>query len=283
MLTTRDRRLLADLLRSAARGRRLLSPAAVPAAGVLLAACTALIALLGILFADQSQPGRLDTAADNWIQSSLGGHPGVLSVLAGLGGPIPVTVMTLAVLVACLGTNRVRGALLAAVAVPVAAGTTEFLIKPLVDRTRFSTLSYPSGHTTGIAALAAVLAILLIGPLRPPLPLIVRVLLASADAVLAVAVATALVGLGKHYFTDTVAGAAVGISVVLLTALILDHLFARPEAQADGPQAAPASAQNEGHPHFSVARHGKLGFVATSGAEPMTSATPWKSLSAAAA
>ena len=50
-------------------------------------------------------------------------------------------------------------------------------------------------------------------------------LLASADAVLAVAVATALVGLGKHYFTDTVAGAAVGISVVLLT-VILDHLFA---------------------------------------------------------
>jgi membrane-associated phospholipid phosphatase len=40
----------------------------------------------------------------------------------------------------------------------------------------------------------------------------------------AVAVAVALVGLGQHYFTDTVGGAAVGTAVTLGIALILDRL-----------------------------------------------------------
>jgi membrane-associated phospholipid phosphatase len=227
---TRDWRQQADLFWSAAGSRPLLSAAFRPAARVLVAVCAGLIALLGILFAHQVRPGGLDTTVDNLIQSSLGRHPGALEVLAGLGGPIPVTVMTSVVVLACLGTRRVRGALLAAVAVPGAAGTTEFLLKPLVDRTLFSSLSFPSGHTTGIAALVAVLVVLLIGPLHPPVPIMPRVLLASAGVALAGAVATALVGLGKHYFTDTVAGAAVGIATVLVTALILDRLVGRPRA-----------------------------------------------------
>jgi membrane-associated phospholipid phosphatase len=47
----------------------------------------------------------------------------------------------------------------------------------------------------------------------------------------ACAVAVALVGLGHHYFTDTVGGAAVGTAVVLATALVLDRLA--PEAPRD--------------------------------------------------
>lgn len=195
--------------------------------------CAGLIALLGILFAHQNQPGWLDASVDNWIQSSLGGHPGALSVLAGLGGPLPVTVATAAVASACLTTRRVRGALLAVIAVPAAAGTTEFVIKPLVDRTRYDVLSFPSGHTTGISAVAAVVVVLLIGPLRPPLPAVLRVPLACLGAVLAAAVAISLVGLDVHYFTDTVAGSAVGISVVLGTALILDRLADRPQPPTD--------------------------------------------------
>ena len=196
--------------------------------------CAGLIALLGILFAHQDQPGRLDASVDNWIQSGLGGHPGALSVLAGLGGPLPVTVVTAALVLACLTTRRARGALLAVIAVPAAAGMTEFVIKPLVDRTRYDTLSFPSGHTTGISAVATVTVVLLIGPLRPPLPTMLRVPLACLGAMLAEAVAISLVAVGVHYFTDTVAGSAVGVSVVLVTALILDRLAGRPQAPADG-------------------------------------------------
>jgi len=46
-----------------------------------------------------------------------------------------------------------------------------------------------------------------------------------------------MVALGYHYFTDSVAGAAVGIGVVLLTALLIDR--ARPAALA-GPGGATA-------------------------------------------
>jgi membrane-associated phospholipid phosphatase len=218
---------------SAARRRPLLAPAFRPAAAALAVVFAGFIALLGVLFAHQGRPGRLDTAVDNWIRSGLGGHQRALPVLASLGGPVPVTVMTSVLALACIATRRVRVTLLAAVAVPAAAAVTEFVVKPVVGRTIFSTLSFPSGHVTGLSALVTILAVLLIGPLHPPLAKALRVLLACAGAVLVIAVAAALVALGRHYFTDTVAGAAVGASVVLVTALILDRLIDRPRAQAD--------------------------------------------------
>jgi membrane-associated phospholipid phosphatase len=58
---------------------------------------------------------------------------------------------------------------------------------------------------------------------RPRLPAALRLLLALAAVLAAGAVAVALVGLGIHYFTDTVGGAAVATAVVLATALILDR------------------------------------------------------------
>lgn len=228
MLTTEDRHRLAGRLRAAAGRGPLLSPAFRPAAGVLIVISVGLVALLGTLFAHQDHSDRLDTAIDSWIESSLDSHRGALSVLAGLGDPAAVTVMTSVVVLACLATRQVRGALLAAVSVPGAAGLTEFLIKPLVDRTRYTSLSFPSGHTTGIAALAVVLAVLVTGPHRPPLPAVLRVPLALLGVVLGTAVATALIALGKHYFTDTIAGAAVGLSAVLLTALVIDGVCPDP-------------------------------------------------------
>jgi membrane-associated phospholipid phosphatase len=86
-------------------------------------------------------------------------------------------------------------------------------------------------------ALAATATVLLAGPLRPRLPGAVRLPLIVGAVLVAAAVPTAMVALGYHYFTDTVAGAAVGTGVVLLTALIIDR--ARPAAPA-GPGAATA-------------------------------------------
>jgi membrane-associated phospholipid phosphatase len=232
MLTAKDRRSRGSLPGTSARGRRLLSPAFGRAAVVLVVACAGLIALLGILYGHQNQPGRLDASIDSWIISGLRGHQGALLVLRGLANPLPVAVITAAVALTCLATRRVRGALLTVIAVPAAAGMSEFVIKPLVHRTVYDNLSFPSGHTTGISALASVLVVLLIGPLHPRLPAALRAALACAAAALAAAVAISLVGLSRHYFTDTVAGAAVGVSVVLVTALILDRV-------ADGRRYAP--------------------------------------------
>src|ERR1035441_4157257 len=191
--------------------RPLLAPAIRPTAAVLAAVCAA---VTGVLGAQYTHPGRAGWSCDE----------GLLNFVTGIGDPVPVTVMTVALVVACLATHRWHGALLVAVAVPLASALTEFLLKPLVDRTMQGALSFPSGHTTGMFALAGVCTVLLAGPSRPRTRVGWRVLLGLAAYLAATAVAVAMVGLGAHYFTDTAAGAAVGTSVVLLTALILDRL-----------------------------------------------------------
>jgi undecaprenyl-diphosphatase len=219
--------------------RPLLPPASRRFAVAALAACVAVTAFLGASFAHQARAGRLDAAVDARVQASLGGHPALLNRLALLGSPVPVIAVTTALVLACLVTRRWRGAVFVAVAVPTAEAVTELLLKPLTGRTLHGVLSFPSGHTTGAFAIAAALAVLLTGPLRPRMPATARLLCALAALGIAGAVATAMVGMGAHYFTDTVGGAAVAIAVVLATALVLDKLGppARP-----GPQGPPPGA-----------------------------------------
>jgi membrane-associated phospholipid phosphatase len=205
---------------------RPLVPAAMRTPAVtLLVVCVAITVLLGVLFAHHTRQGPLDAAVDARVQADLGGQLVLLNRVVGLGDTIPVVVMTAALFLACLLTRRWRGAVLVAVAVPVAAALTELVLKPLVDRTLADALSFPSGHETRVFALAATFAVLLAAPPRSRVPAVVRLLLAVVVLVTAGAVAIALVGIGAHYFTDTVGGAAVGAAVVLATALILDWLI----------------------------------------------------------
>jgi membrane-associated phospholipid phosphatase len=204
--------------------RPLVPQAMRPLATAFLVVCIVTTALLGALFAHHTRPGRLDVTVDARIQADLDGHLALLNYLAGLGNVVPVVVMTGALFLACLVTRRWNGAVLVAVAVPVAAALTEFVLQPLVGRTLLGALSFPSGHETRVFALATAFGVLLADPLRPRIPTVMRLLLALAVFVLAAAAAIALVGLGAHYFTDTVGGAAVGAAVVLATALILDRL-----------------------------------------------------------
>jgi membrane-associated phospholipid phosphatase len=71
-------------------------------------------------------------------------------------------------------------------------------------------------------ALAATVAVLFLIPPRPGKAWALRVLIPAAACVLACVVAVAVIGLLWHYFTDTLAGAAVGIGTVCGLALILD-------------------------------------------------------------
>jgi membrane-associated phospholipid phosphatase len=204
---------------------RPLVPAATrPLAVILLTVCVSVTVLLGVRFAHHTRAGWLDAVVDARIRADFGGHPQLLNQLAGLGDPIPVAAMTAALLLACLMARRWRGAVLVAVAVPAAAVLTEFALKPLVGRTLAGALSFPSGHATRVFALATAFAVLLAHPFHPRLPAFVPLLLALAGLLIASAIGAALVGVGAHYVTDTVGGAAVGTAVVLATALILDWL-----------------------------------------------------------
>jgi membrane-associated phospholipid phosphatase len=214
----------ADSAASPPSARPLLPAGIRPAAVVLVAACGAIVALLGALFYHQTLPDRLDRIIDKHLYASLGAHRAVLDFLIPLGIGLPVTVAAAVMILACLGTRRWRGAVLVAVAVPAAGALTDFLLKPLVGRTILGWLSFPSGHATGAFSIAAAFAVLLINPARPQLPVALRRLLAIFVYLVAVSVAIAVTAKRMHYFTDTVGGAAVGIGTVLATALIVDRL-----------------------------------------------------------
>lgn len=212
-------------------------PGAEPAPGLLpgpfrrsalalLAACVTVTAVLGVHYA-HGGPGRLDAELDPRIRAVLGRFPALLRWLPDLGTLVPATVMTAALVLACLATRRWTGAALAALAVPAATALTEYVLKPVVGRTLGPSLTFPSGHATFMFALAGACAVLLLQPPRRRVPGVARLLLALMAMLLAAGVAAAMVAIGAHYFTDAVAGAAVGTGTVLACALILDQVTAR--------------------------------------------------------
>ncbi len=188
--------------------------------------CVTVSVMLGVLFAHHTKADWFDAAVGDRLHASIGAHVTALNFVVSVGDPVPVAVMTLLLVLGCLVARRWRGAILPAVAVPAASALTEIILKPLIDRTRLGGLSFPSGHTTGITALAVCIVLLIIAPSRPgPAG---RAFLGLAAGLTAAAVAVALVALGLHYCTDTVGAAAVSTAVVLATALILDRIVARP-------------------------------------------------------
>jgi len=193
-------------------------------AAVLLAACVTVPVVLAVHFVGRGQPGWLDSAidpriTDHWSSSALN------QLLPRLGRPKPVALMTLVLVVACVATRGWSGAVLAAVAVPAATGLTEYVLKPYVGGPLDA--AFPSGHATGMFALAAVWAVLLAEPPRLRVPAAVRVLLVLMALALAASVAVTMVAIGAHTFTDALAGAAVGAGVALACALAFDLVTSR--------------------------------------------------------
>jgi membrane-associated phospholipid phosphatase len=205
-------------------GRPLLGAPARRWVAALLACCAILVTALGILFAHQSGPDGLDNTVDSLVIAWFAGHRGTAASLAAPGSLLPAIALSAAIAVACLGTGRLNGAVLAAAAVPAAVGLNDGLLKPLVHRTYLGALTYPSGHTATVFAIAATVAILLSGAPGPANARVLRVLIPAALCVLGAVVAIGVIGLRWHYFTDTVAGAAVGAGTVCGLALILDLL-----------------------------------------------------------
>ena len=215
-------------------GRPLLGPVGRLRASMLLACCAILVTVLGLLFAHQTTADRLDHAIDSPVITWLGGHPGLAAWLAAPGSQLPAAGLSAVIVVACLLAGRLNGAVLAAAAVPAAIGVNDALCKPLVHRTYLGALSYPSGHTAALFALAATLAVLLYVPSRPAGARVLRIAIPAAACVLGWVVAVGVIGLRWHYFTDTVAGAAVGIGTVCGLALLLDVPTWRRQPSAAG-------------------------------------------------
>ena len=196
---------------------------------MLLAACVAVTAVLGVLAA-RGRPEWLDSVLDPRFHALQARFPALVDRLPELGTLGPVTLMTLALVLACLATRRWSGAVLAGVATPVATALTEYVLKPLVGA------SFPSGHATSLFALAATCAVLLANP-RHRVPWALRLPLALIALLVAAAVAAAMVAIGAHYFTEAVGGTAFGIGVVLACTLTLDLVTSRLRPRPAAPPA----------------------------------------------
>jgi membrane-associated phospholipid phosphatase len=203
-------------------GLPLLAASARSRAGFVLVGCAVLVAVLGAVFARQNTADRFDHAVDSPVIAWFAGHHALALWLAFPGSMIPAVVLTAALTIGCLLTGRRHGAVLAILAVPVTAVITDWLLKPLVHRTYIGQVVYPSGHTATIVALAAAVTVLLLAPPRPEMPSWLRTLILAVAYLTALAVVVGVIAVRFHYFTDTVAGAAVGVGTVCGLALVLD-------------------------------------------------------------
>ncbi|MGZ6942510.1 MAG: phosphatase PAP2 family protein [Oryzihumus sp.] len=175
-----------------------------------------------MLVAHQTQADRFDGGIDARLIGWFGGHPGLGLRLAAPGSLVPAAVLTTLLVIGSLLARRLNGALLALVSVTVSIGLDERVFKPWFDRTYLGFLSYPSGHTTAVFALAATVTVLLLVTPQPGRRRVLRMVVVAASCLVGGAVAAAVIGLRWHYFTDTVAGAAVGIGTVCGVAMLLD-------------------------------------------------------------
>jgi membrane-associated phospholipid phosphatase len=223
------------------RARPLLGDTRPTWAGLTLAACVIVVVLIGLLFRGQTGPDAFDNAVDSPVISFFNGD-GLLPWLILPGSLIPAIVISAVTASACLIARRLNGAVLAVIAVPAAAGLDDGLLKHLFHRTYLGFLSMPSGHTTSAVAMAATLAILLLVPPQQARTRTARAALVIAACVIAAVVALGVIALRFHYFTDTVAGTAVGVGTVLALALLLDlaaNVIGRPRHLLHEPEPLP--------------------------------------------
>jgi membrane-associated phospholipid phosphatase len=208
-------------------GRLLLGQSGRSWAAAVLAGCVIVVVVLGVAFKGQTTADGFDNAVDSPFISLFAGHANLLRWLAYPGTLGPAIVISIAVAACCVFAGRLNGAVLALAAVPAGAGLDDHLLKHVFDRTCLGGLSFPSGHTTTVVALTATLAVLLLVPPQRPATRLARMLPVAVGCVVCAVVASAVIALRWHYFTDTVAGAAVGVGTVCALALILDLAWPR--------------------------------------------------------
>ncbi|MGW7607587.1 phosphatase PAP2 family protein [Streptomyces sp. NPDC054766] len=195
--------------------------------GLAAALAALVVVVLGVLYADAGKPGRVDTRI--WATVDGVGPPWRYVALATdfLGEPVGAATLVVATVTGCLLLRRPRAAVLVVVGVGVAVGTAT-LLKHLVGRTIHGdgNLSYPSGHTAFLTALALMVALLATGPLGLGRTAGTSLVLAAA-LVAGAAMGWAEVALGAHYPTDVLGGWCTALAVIPATAWLVDRMADR--------------------------------------------------------
>jgi membrane-associated phospholipid phosphatase len=197
-----------------------------------LAACLVLLALLGAGVRSGFGPLlRLDATVSQAFYAGddrAAGLDGLLEVLTAPGLSWVRFLVFLPVLVWLLGQRLWRTAAWVVTAVVLVAPLTSMLkeyfgrIRPAFEEggARYESLSFPSGHSSGIATLVAV-ALVLAWPL---LSASARRWCLGAGVALVLLVGLTRMWLGVHYLSDVVGGWSFGLAFTLGTALLFGAL-----------------------------------------------------------
>jgi undecaprenyl-diphosphatase len=236
---------------------------ALAAASLVLLAVAVLVGLLLDMIDENAGLADLDASVATWgADHATTTSTRVLEAITHLGAR---PVVLAALLVAALYDHRRRrnGEVFAFVAI---VGIGEMLLgngmKLLVGRERPDILrlveaggsSFPSGHTSAAAA-AWVAVALVLGRDRPRS---VRAVLSGAAVLIAAAVATSRALLGVHWFTDVIAGLAVGWGWYLVVAIAFGGRRQRlgtPAQTAEPAMRRPAHASHVGTPTAGAPEH----------------------------
>ncbi|MFE2602741.1 phosphatase PAP2 family protein [Streptomyces mirabilis] len=204
--------------------------------GPIAALAALVVVVLGVLYADDSKPGMVDARISAALDGVGPSWRHVALALDFLGEPVGAATLVVALVTGCLLLRRPRAAVLLVAGVGMSVGTAT-LLKSLVGRTiHDGSLSYPSGHTAFLTALALVVALPATG--RLGLGRTAGTLLVLAAALVAgAAMGWAQVALGAHYPTDVLGGWCTALAVTPATAWLVDRMADRPvDRMADAGQ-----------------------------------------------
>jgi undecaprenyl-diphosphatase len=213
-----------------------LSPSLRGWLGPIAALAALVVVVLGVLYADDSKPGMVDARISAALDGVGPPWRHVALALDFLGEPVGAATLVVALVTGCLLLRRPRAAVLLVAGVGMSVGTAT-LLKSLVGRTiHDGSLSYPSGHTAFLTALALVVALPATG--RLGLGRAAGTLLVLAAALVAgAAMGWAQVALGAHYPTDVLGGWCTALAVTPATAWLVDRMADRPvDRMADAGQ-----------------------------------------------
>ncbi|MGW0908746.1 phosphatase PAP2 family protein [Streptomyces sp. NPDC002853] len=192
--------------------------------GLIAFLAASAVVALGVAYAGHSEPGKVDRwFVEPTADSVRAPWRYVALAVDFLAEPIGAAMVIIAAVAGCLVLRLPRGAVLVVCGVGLTVVTTT-LIKPLVGRSIHGedNLSYPSGHTAFITALALVVALLATG--RLGLGRTAGALLMLAATVVAgAAMGWAQVALSAHYATDVLGGWCTALAVIPPTAWLVDR------------------------------------------------------------
>ena len=189
------------------------------AAWCVVAGLTLLVEVGGVIVHGDRAPLGVEIRVQNAIDSNFG-NPETWSNLFVIVIPLAGLALFLALLAWTLTQCWWRG-VVACAAVPIAIVITGQVLKPLVDRRipESAALFYPSGHLTGVGAIASLVLILVIprlarAELRVPL-------VAICAAACGVGLLAGVAG-HEHGPLDALAGLATGATITVAWALLVD-------------------------------------------------------------